>query len=156
MRTYTELIQFPTFLERYNYLRIGGKVGWETFGFDRWLNQQFYKSPEWKALRDFVITRDAQNADWPLDLASPEAPIVTDWLNPVTGRYEHTAARILVHHMNPITKDDILGRSKVAWDPEFLITTSEATHNAIHYGDESLLAISYITERAPNDTIPWR
>ena len=155
MRTYTEVLQLPTFLERYNYLRVGGRVGAETFGFDRWLNQHFYTSPEWKALRDFVITRDAQNADWPLDLASPEAPIVTDWINPVTGRYEPTHARILVHHMNPITKDDIIGRSEIVWDPEFLITTSEATHNAIHYGDESLLPISYITERAPNDTIPW-
>lgn len=156
MRTYTELIQLPTFLDRYHYLKLGGHVGQATFGFDRWLNQQFYRSPEWKELRDFVITRDAQNADWPLDLASLEAPIITDWRNPVTGRYERTASRILVHHMNPITKDDILGRSQVAWDPEFLITTSEATHNAIHYGDESLLPISYITERAPNDTIPWR
>lgn len=156
MRTYSELIQIPTFLERYRYLKLGGRVGLETFGFDRYLNQMFYGSDEWKALRDFVILRDSQGGDWPLDLASSEVPIITDWINPVTGVQQRTGMRVMVHHMNPITKEDILRRSEIVWDPEFLITTSDATHNAVHYGDESLLPISYITERAPNDTIPWR
>ena len=156
MRTYTELMQLPTFLERYRYLKLGGHVGLETFGFDRYLNQMFYRSPEWKQLRDFVIIRDSEGSDWPLDLASVETPIVTDWVNPATGSVERTHQRVLIHHMNPITKEDILMRRDVVWNPEFLITTSDATHNAIHYGDESLLPVNYITERAPNDTIPWR
>ena len=156
MRTYTELMSLPTFLDRYRYLKIGGRVGLETFGFDRWLNQQLYASPEWKAVRDQVIIRDALGGSYPLDLASTEAPIVTDWINPVTGELESTHQRVLVHHMNPITKEDILRRAPVVFDTEFLITVSDATHSAIHYGDESLLPISYIVERAQNDTIPWR
>lgn len=156
MRTYTELMQLPTFLERYRYLKLGGRVGLETFGFDRYLNQMFYTSPEWKRLRDFVIVRDSQNYPYPLDLASPEAPIENDWVDPTTGKHLKIKQRVMVHHMNPITKEDILKRSDAVWNPEFLITTSEVTHNAIHYGDESLLPVNYITDRSPNDTIPWR
>lgn len=156
MRTYTELMQLPTFLERYRYLKLGGRVGLETFGFDRYLNQMFYTSPEWKRLRDFVIVRDSLNYPYPLDLASPEAPIENDWIDPATGKAFKSKQRVLVHHMNPITKEDILKRADIVWNPEFLITTSEVTHNAIHYGDESLLPVNYLVTRSPNDTIPWR
>lgn len=136
MRTYTELIQLPTFEERYRYLRLGGRVGVETFGFDRWLNQQFYqKDEEWIAVRDYVIIRDNG-----CDLAMSDRPI---------------EERILVHHMNPITKEDILRRSKWLLDPEYLICTVKGTHDAIHYGDESKLIITP-PERRPNDTCPWK
>ena len=135
IKRYSELITLPTFEERYRYLRLGGKVGEETFGFDRWLNQKFYKDPEWLKIRDEVIIRDNG-----CDLGIPGREIQT---------------RILVHHMNPITKDDILHRSKFLLDPEFLICTVKNTHDAIHYGDESLLILPPI-ERSRNDTCPWR
>ena len=135
IKTYSELITIPTFEERYNYLRLGGRVGAETFGFDRWLNQVFYKTNEWLSLRDKVIIRDLG-----CDLG-------------IEGREIY--GRILVHHMNPITKRDILERSPIALDPEYLITTSKLTHDAIHYGDENLLMKDPII-RKPNDTCPWR
>lgn len=135
IRTYSELIQLPTFEERYRYLRIGGKVGEDTFGFDRYLNQIFYKSEEWLDVRDYVISRDLG-----CDLA-------------VLDREIH--GRILVHHMNPISKDDILRRSKFLIDPEYLICTVKNTHDAIHYGDESMLFTNLI-ERSKNDTCPWK
>lgn len=135
IKRYSELIQLPTFEERYRYLRLGGKVGEETFGFDRWLNQKFYKDSEWLKIRDEVIIRDNG-----CDLGMP-------------GREIHS--RILVHHMNPITKDDILHRTKFLLDPEFLICTVKNTHDAIHYGDESLLILAPV-ERSKNDTCPWR
>ena len=135
IRTYSELILLPTFEERYQYLRLAGKVGQETFGFDRYLNQMFYKDPEWLAARDYVIIRDNG-----CDLAIP-------------GREIHS--KILVHHMNPITKDDILKRSKFLLDPEYLVCTIKNTHDAIHYGDENLLFKDPI-ERSKNDTCPWR
>ena len=135
IRTYTELSKLPTFMDRYQYLRIGGKVGEDTFGFDRYLNQIFYKSKEWLSIRDYVITRDLG-----CDLG-------------IEGRDIHK--RILIHHMNPITKQDILDRSEFLLDPEYLITTSKITHDAIHYGDESLIYTLPI-HRTKNDTIPWR
>lgn len=135
IRTYSELITLPTFEERYQYLRLNGRVGEETFGFDRWLNQKFYKDPEWLRIRDEVIIRDNG-----CDLAIPDREIYS---------------RILIHHMNPITKDDILQRSKYLLDPEYLICTIKNTHDAIHYGDENLLVKGPI-ERKPNDTCPWR
>lgn len=135
IKTYSELMTIPTFEGRYQYLRLGGQVGEETFGFDRWLNQQFYKDPEWLAARDYVIVRDNG-----CDLAIPDREIRT---------------RILVHHMNPITKEDILRRSKFLLDPEYLICTIKNTHDAIHYGDESLLILAPI-ERSQNDTCPWK
>lgn len=135
IRTYSELITLPTFEERYQYLRLNGRVGEETFGFDRWLNQRFYKDPEWLAVRDEVIIRDNG-----CDLAIP-------------GREIHS--RILIHHMNPITKEDILQRSRYLLDPEYLICTIKNTHDAIHYGDEDLL-IKGPVERRPNDTCLWR
>lgn len=135
-RTYTELMRRDTFEERYRYLRLGGRVGVETFGMDRWLNQNFYsKDEEWLAIRDFVIVRDNG-----CDLAMPDRQI---------------EERILVHHMNPITKDDILRRTKWLLDPEYLICTIKGTHDAIHYGDESGLIIAP-PERKPFDTCPWR
>ena len=135
IRTYSELSQLATFEERYRYLRLGGYVGKETFGFDRWINQMFYKDPEWLKIRDIVIMRDNG-----CDLG-------------IEGREIYS--RIIVHHMNPITKADILDRSKFLLDPEYLICTVKNTHDAIHYGDENLL-ITLPMERSPNDTCPWR
>lgn len=137
IRTYSELITLPTFEERYEYLRLGGKVGEETFGFDRYLNQLFYKSDEWLAIRDEVIIRDCG-----CDLAMPDREIPD-------------GVRILVHHMNPLRSDDILRRSKYLLDPEYLVCTIKNTHDAIHYGDRSLLLLEPI-ERTPYDTCPWR
>ena len=135
IRTYSELITLPTFEERYRYLRLGGKVGEDTFGFDRYLNQIFYTSKEWLEVRDYVIVRDGG-----CDLGIPDREI---------------HGRILVHHMNPIRPEDILRRSKFLLDPEYLISTIKNTHDAIHYGDESLLILAP-TERTKNDTCPWR
>lgn len=135
IRTYSELIKIPTFKDRFEYLRLDGKVGEETFGFDRYLNQIFYKSQEWKAVRDFVIIRDQG-----CDLAMEGHEIF---------------GRILVHHMNPIRIEDIVNRSKYLLDPEYLICTIKNTHDAIHYGDGSLLITGPI-ERTKNDTCPWR
>lgn len=135
IRSYSELILLPTFEERYQYLKLSGSVGTETFGFDRWINQMFYKDPAWRAVRRKVILRDNG-----CDLGIP-------------GREIHS--RIIVHHMNPITKKDILNRSEFLLNPEYLISTYDNTHNAIHYGDESLLVIG-VTERQPNDTCPWK
>lgn len=135
IKTYSELIRIPTFEERYRYLRIGGKVGAETFGFDRYLNQMFYQTDEWRSIRNFVIVRDSG-----CDLGILDREI---------------QGLILVHHMNPISKEDILRRSKYLLDPEYLICTMKSTHDAIHYGDESLLILPPI-ERAPNDTCPWK
>lgn len=140
IRTYTELIALPTFIERFRYLRLGGAVGQETFGFDRYLNQIFYKSDEWLSLRDHVILRDTGYGDYCKDLG-------------IEGRDIH--GRILVHHMNPITKEDILKRSKYLLDPEYLICTIDSTHRAIHYGDERLLVQDPI-ERTLYDTCPWK
>ena len=136
IRTYSELILLPTFEERYEYLKLNGKVGEDTFGFDRYLNQEFYqKDIEWKSIRDYVIIRD-NGCDLGID-----------------GR--EIKGKILVHHMNPITKQDILQRTKYLLDPEYLICTIKSTHDAIHYGDEKLL-IKNPVERLKYDTCPWR
>lgn len=135
IRTYTELSQLQTFEERYEYLRLGGKVGAETFGFDRYLNQMLYRDPEWLEARDKVIIRDEG-----CDLGIEDRKIV---------------GRILVHHMNPITKEQILSRDPILFDPEYLISTMKSTHDAIHYSDENLLMKDPV-ERTPNDTCPWR
>lgn len=137
IRTYSELIQLPTFISRYRYLRLGGIVGNETFGFERWLNQEFYKyDPDWKASRREVIIRDNG-----CDLG-------------ISGR-DIIDAPIIVHHMNPLTEYDIIHRTKYLLDPEYLISTIDNTHKAIHYGDESLLITEPIVRRK-NDTCPWR
>lgn len=135
IRTYSELIRYNTFRERYLYLKLSGKVGEDTFGFDRYLNQQFYKSKEWKSVRDFVIIRDGG-----CDLGIADRPI---------------PSRIIIHHLNPITKDDILNQTDYLLNPEFMICTIKRTHDAIHYGDESLLYEGPV-ERSKNDTCPWR
>lgn len=135
IRTYSELIKIPTFTERFEYLRLDGIVGEETFGFDRYLNQVFYKSREWLEARDYVIVRD-----FGCDLG-------------IEGR--EIFGRILVHHMNPIRKEDIISRSKFLLNPEYLICVSKNTHDAIHYGDIGLL-ISEPIERTKNDMCPWR
>lgn len=135
IRTYSELIKLKTFEERFNYLRLDGKVGDETFGFDRYLNQIFYRSDDWKKVRNYVIIRDNG-----CDLG-------------VEGREIY--GRILIHHMNPINKEDILKRSVYLLDPGYLICTVKNTHDAIHYSDESILITGPI-ERTRNDTCPWK
>ena len=135
IRTYSELSKLKTFKERFTYLRLNGFVGKETFGFDRYLNQVFYKSAKWKSIRDFVIVRDNG-----CDLG-------------IEGREIY--GKIIIHHMNPITIQDIEHESDFLLDPEFLISTVHETHNAIHYGDENLLILAPI-ERKQNDTCPWR
>ena len=135
LRTYSELSRLQTFRERFEYLRLDGIVGAETFGFDRYLNQAFYNSDEWKAVRKTVIIRD-NGCDLGMD-----------------GYDIH--GKIIVHHMNPFSIDDVLHRKEELLDPEFLISTVLNTHNAIHYGDESLLPSAPIV-RTRNDTCPWR
>lgn len=135
MRTYSELIKLPTFDERFEYLKLDGAVAQETFGGHRWLNQILYQTPEWKIARRKAIVRDLGN-----DLA------MEGW--PISGR-------IYVHHMNPITKDDILARSPMLFDPENLICCSDLVHKAITYGDANLLPKLY-EERKAGDTCPWK
>lgn len=135
-RTYTELSKLKTFKERFKYLQLSdGRVGADTFGYDRYLNQQFYKTREWRRLRDELIIRDNG-----CDLG-------------VEGREIY--GRIIIHHMNPITKDDILNQTDYLMNPDYLICTTHITHNAIHYGDESLLLTTPV-ERRQNDTCPWK
>lgn len=134
IRTYVELCQLETFEDRYHYLKMGGVTGEATFGFDRWINQRFYKSREWRRARDHVIVRDNG-----CDLGIPGFEIYTD---------------LLVHHMNPISLDDIEHSTEWLLDPNFLITASLTTHNAIHYGDESLLPRGPIVRKA-GDTTLW-
>lgn len=133
--SYSELITLPTFQERYQYLRQSGIVAEETFGSHRYLNQAYYKSPEWRRARNHVIIRD-NGCDLGME-----------------GFEIHD--RVYVHHINPITEDDILDRSPVLFDPENLICVSFNTHQAIHYGDESMLPINYFSQREPGDTKLW-
>ena len=135
IKTYSELIELPTFNERYRYLRLSGRVGKDTFGFDRYLNQNFYRSIEWKRVRDQVIVRDNG-----CDLGMEDRPI---------------AGKILIHHMNPITDKDVLNLTDILLNPEYLICVSHITHNAIHYGDENLLVTEPIV-RTKYDTCPWK
>jgi len=134
-RCYSELSRLPSFRERFDYLKLDGKVGEDTFGYERYLNQVFYKTVEWHTVRDLVIVRDGG-----CDLGVEGYDI-----------YD----RILIHHMNPITKEDILYKRDWILDPEYLICVSFRTHNAIHYGDMNLLAAEP-AERKPNDTCPWK
>lgn len=136
IKTYSELITFSTFEERFRYLQLSGSyVGEDTFGYDRYLNQQFYKTREWRNLRDKLIVRD-NGCDLGVD------------------GYE-IRGRIIIHHLNPISKNDILSQTDLLTNPEYLICTTHNTHNAIHYGDENLLIKGPI-ERTKNDTCPWR
>ncbi len=135
VRSYAELSKLHTFEERYKYLQLGGTVGEETFGFDRFINQNFYRSQEWKSIRDYVIVRDNG-----CDLGIEGFEIY---------------GKVYIHHMNPILLKDFEEQSEFLLDPEYLICTTHQTHNAIHYGDESLL-IGNPIERSINDTCPWR
>lgn len=137
IKTYSELITIPTFEERYEYLRLNGTVGVETFGFDRVFNQKFYTSKEWRDLRNFIIVRD-NGCDLGVD-----------------GYEIPNGVSIFIHHMNPILLDDIQNRTEILLDPEYLITTIHKTHLAIHYGDKKLLATAPV-DRQKNDTCPWR
>ena len=133
--SYSELITLPTFEERYRYLRKSGIVGEETFGSHRHLNQSLYRSPEWRQVRNQVIIRDNG-----CDLGM-EGYEIRD--------------RVYIHHINPISMDDILNRTPALFDMDNLICVSFNTHQAIHYGDESLLPIISFTERTPGDTKLW-
>lgn len=135
LRRYSELKRLKTFEERYEYLRIGGLIGESTFGFERFLNQQFYTSQRWRLLRNEIIIRDNG-----CDLG-------------IEGRDIHD--KIIIHHMNPITKDQMMDPDESVFNPEYLICVSHSTHNAIHYGDASLLQKEYVPRR-PNDTCPWK
>lgn len=135
IRTYSELITLPTFEERFRYLQLGGKVGEDTFGHDRYLNQMFYTSDEWRRIRRDVIVRDNG-----CDLG-------------IQDREIH--GLIIIHHMNPITIEDIINRSEFLLNPEYLISTVKNTHDAIHFSDERILITDPI-ERKPNDTCPWK
>lgn len=134
-RTYSELERLPTFEERFDYLRLFGYVGRDTFGYDRYLNQAFYRSREWKQVREYVLVRDNG-----CDLAMPGHDIPD--------------GEVLVHHMNPISVDNIVHGDPSILDPEFLITVTHRTHNAIHYGTDSI-APPVVVERTKGDTIPW-
>lgn len=134
IKTYTELLQRSSFEDRYDYLALKGSVGMSTFGYDRWLNQRFYTSSQWKSLRSYVIVRDEG-----CDLAVPGFEI---------------HERVYIHHMNPMTVEDLTHGNEDVLDPEFLITTTHRTHNAIHYGDKNLLPKQY-TPRRPGDTKLW-
>lgn len=134
-RCYSELISLPTYLDRYRYLKLDGVIGETTFGFERYLNQVFYKSGEWRRLRNEIIIRDLG-----CDLG-------------IEGRDIQKGA--IIHHINPITIKDIQNRNSCLFDPENLITTTDRTHKAIHYGDEKILIFDPI-ERTPYDTCPWR
>lgn len=135
IRTYQHLITLPTFEERFQYLRLDGKVGKETFGFDRYFNQKFYRSTEWKQIRNFVIARDHG-----CDLAIFDRQIF---------------GRVYVHHINPIGLDDIKDATEYILNPDYLVCVSKDTHDAIHYGDGSLLMATRPLERTPGDTKLW-
>ena len=135
IKTYSELISLPTFEERFRYLQLKGSVGKNTFGFDRYLNQNFYRSATWKRVRDQVIIRDNG-----CDLGIEDRLIY---------------GKVLIHHMNPINARDILDLTEFLLNPEYLICVSHTTHNAIHYGDEDLL-IKEPAIRMKNDTCPWK
>lgn len=135
IKTYSELIKIPTFEERYEYLKLNGKVSELTFGHNRYLNQDFYRSKDWQDFRRKIIIRDDG-----CDLAHPDHKL-----------YCH----LVIHHLNPITVEDIVNKRRCVFDPENAVCTMHKTHNAIHYGDISQIN-SILVERAPNDTCPWR
>lgn len=135
IRTYSELITIPTFEERYNYLKLNGIVGKETFGYDRYLNQLLYRSSDWRSFRDRIIIRDNG-----CDLACEGFEL---------------QSRIIIHHIDPITVEDILNKHPKVFDPENVVSTSHNTHLAIHYGDKNLISIAPIN-RYKNDTCPWK
>lgn len=135
LRSYSELSRLRTFDERFRYLLLAGSVGVETFGFDRYVNQRFYRSEEWKHVRNIVIARDNG-----CDLG-------------IEGR--DINGRVYVHHMNPMNLEQINDHMDLIFDPEYLVCVTFATHNAIHYGDESYITLAPV-ERQPNDMCPWK
>ena len=136
IRTYSELSKLATFKERFNYFSLNEQVGKDTFGFDRIFNQKFYTSKEWRHIRDLVIVRDNG-----CDLG-------------IEG-YDIVGQNLIIHHINPISLEDIESKSDILLNPEYLITTTHNTHNAIHYGDDKLLITGPI-QRSKNDTCPWK
>lgn len=136
IRTYSELSRIDDFMGRFEYLSLKGSVAEETFGFDRYLNQKFYQSREWRQLRNKIIVRDNG-----CDLGIPGREI-----------FEY----IVIHHMNPLQLDDIINSTDFLLNPEYLVCVSRITHNAIHYGDKTLIEPLELIERKPNDTCPWR
>lgn len=136
IRSYKELVKLDNYEDRYLYLLLGDKIGEDTFGFDRYLNQTFYKSSEWKHIRNKIIIRDNG-----CDLGMSGFDIY---------------GKIIIHHMNPIRKNDILNATDYLMNPDFLICVSMDTHNAIHYGDKNYLDRFKDISRSPNDTCPWR
>lgn len=135
IRTYSELIRLPTFEERFEYLKLRGQIGYETFGAERYLNQELYRSKLWRSVRNKVIIRDGS-----FDLGIEDYEIFD---------------KVIIHHMNPITIEDVINRDPKIFNPEFLICVSDRTHRAIHYGDRKLLP-KVTMERSRNDTCPWK
>lgn len=136
IRLYSKLVQLSTFEERFEYLKLDGAVGAETFGFDRYLNQEFYNSAEWKKIRDYVIIRD-NGCDLGLE-------------------GYNIGGRVIIHHMNPINVNDVRLATDILLDPQYLVCVSHNTHNAIHYGDADLAKRNEPIVRKPNDTCPWK
>ena len=134
-KTYSELIRFSTFEDRFNYLKIAGRVGEDTFGYDRFLNQDFYRSAEWKKFRDEIVVRD-HGCDMGLE--------------------DIYKVKIIIHHINPLRKEDILGHTSLLFDPENVICVSDKTHKAIHYGSLNSALPPIFAERTPFDTCPWK
>lgn len=135
-KSYSEMITMSEFDDRFRYAKLDGQVGMDTFGFDRYLNQQLYRSKEWKRLRDQIIIRDNG-----CDLGVPGHEI---------------SGKIYIHHLNPLSPEDITESTEKLFDPDNLVCVSAETHNAIHYGDESILEKNKIVERSPGDTCPWK
>lgn len=138
IRRYSELILLPTFEERFKYLSVGGRIGIETFGGDRLFNQAFYTSKEWRDFRNYIITRDLG-----CDLAHPDHQVPP-------------GMALTVHHLVPLTMDDLEDHSQYLLNPEYAVTTTDATHKAIHYGDDSYLSRFNFVIRKPNDQAPWK
>ena len=138
IRTYTELIQIPDFLGRYRYLKLDNRVGEETFGWERYLNQKFYNSNEWRQFRNMIITRD-----FGCDLADRDHEFAE-------------GEKIYIHHMNPIATEDIVHHTEFLMNPEYVISCRKRTHDAIHFGDETAIMAYEPIVRFPNDTCPWK
>lgn len=145
-KSYSEMMKFDTFEERFKYLQLHGRVSELTFGQNRYLNQMLYRDPMWKSFRDEIIIRDDA-----CDLACPDRPIVR-----MASDIRHRSDLLIVHHINPITVEDVINRSKKVFDPENVVCCKHKTHNGIHYGGDSVIRNSTYAERYENDTIPWR
>lgn len=157
MKSYSELIRLKTFEERFEYLKLKGNVGRRTFGSERYLNQVLYQSPEWRDFRRKIIIRD-NGCDLGMEgysIYGIKITICDNGFDLGTEGYSTAGTKIIVHHINPITIEDIKNRSPKIFDPDNVICVSHMTHEAIHYGDKNLLP-SVATERRPGDTCPWK